>query len=121
MNWPIEPDGLIEVLDDLRRNYGNPRVFVTENGACFDDRVEADGAIHDGARLSFLRAHFAAAAEAIRRGSPLGGFFVWSLLDNFEWAEGMRRRFGIVHVDFASGKRTRKDSYAGMVRFMAGA
>jgi beta-glucosidase len=121
MGWPIEPEGLIEVLDDLRRNYGNPKTFVTENGACFDDQVAADGSVHDSARLDFLRQHFAAAAEAIRRGCPLGGYFVWSLLDNFEWAEGVRRRFGIVRVDFATGARTRKDSYAGMTRFITGA
>jgi beta-glucosidase len=120
LGWPIEPDGLLDVLDDLRRNYGNPRTIITENGACFDDRVEADGSVRDGARLAFLRQHFTAAAEAIRRGSSLGGFFVWSLLDNFEWAEGMRRRFGIVRVDFATGKRTPKESYAGMAQFIAG-
>ena len=121
LGWPIEPEGLIEVLDDLRRNYGNPKTVITENGACFDDRVEGDGSIHDGARLAFLRQHFAAAAVAIRRGNALGGFFVWSLLDNFEWGEGMRRRFGIVRVDFATGVRTRKTSYIGMAQFIAGA
>ena len=120
MGWPIEPEGLIEVLEDLRDHYGNPPTFVTENGACFDDQPGPGGQVRDDARLAFLHRHFDAAAEAIRRGCPLGGFFVWSLLDNFEWAEGLRRRFGIVRVDFATGARRPKESYRGVSRFIAG-
>ncbi|MCJ8143634.1 GH1 family beta-glucosidase [Ancylobacter sp. A5.8] len=110
MGWPIEPQGMVEVLARLRDHYGNPLVFITENGACFDDPAPVNGVVIDPQRVEFLRAHLAAAADAIGKGCALQGYFVWSLLDNFEWAEGERRRFGVVHVDFATQKRTPKAS-----------
>jgi beta-glucosidase len=112
MGWPIDPGGLAEELIHLRKRYGDLDVYVTENGACFDDTVAADGSVHDDARVAFLRDHIAAARRALAAGVKLRGYFVWSLLDNFEWAEGYRRRFGIVRVDFATQKRTPKSSFA---------
>jgi beta-glucosidase len=112
IGWPIDPSGLTETLIRLRDDYGNPDVYVTENGACYDDPLAADGTVHDHDRVEYLRAHVAAARSALAAGVKLRGYLVWSLLDNFEWAEGYSRRFGIVHVDFASQKRTPKASFA---------
>jgi beta-glucosidase len=110
MGWPIEPEGLSEVLIRLHREYGPTRMFVTENGAAFDDEVDASGGVADPARIAYLGEHLGAASDAIRAGVPLEGFFVWSLLDNFEWAEGYSKRFGLVHVDFETQRRTPKQS-----------
>jgi beta-glucosidase len=110
MDWPIEPEGLADLLIDLQRDYAPSKVFVTENGAAFDDEAGSDGEVDDAERIEFLRGHFEAAHEAIRAYVPLGGFFVWSLLDNFEWAEGYSQRFGLIHVDFATQERTPKGS-----------
>jgi beta-glucosidase len=110
--WPIDPSGLTDTLIRLRDHYGNPEVYVTENGACYEDPIAADGTVHDEDRIAYLREHLAAARSAIAAGVKLHGYFVWSLLDNFEWAEGYARRFGIVHVDFKTLKRTPKASFA---------
>jgi beta-glucosidase len=117
--WPIDAGGLTEALIRLRDGYGNPDVYVTENGACYDDPVAADGAVHDQDRIAYLREHLAAARAALAAGVKLRGYFVWSLLDNFEWAEGFSRRFGIVQVDFNSLKRTPKASYHWLAEFIA--
>ena len=111
MDWPIEPDCLTAQLLELRDRYGNPDVYITENGAAFEDRVEPDGTVTDTARIAYLRDHLRAARRAQQQGAALRGYFVWSLLDNFEWAYGYSRRFGIVHVDFATLKRTPKASF----------
>jgi beta-glucosidase len=119
MGWPIEPQGLADLLIELHRDYGPARVIVTENGAAFDDEPAPDRIVHDATRIAFLRDHIAAARAALEAGVPLGGFLVWSLLDNFEWAEGYSKRFGLVHVDFASQVRTPKESarwYAEVIR-----
>jgi beta-glucosidase len=119
MNWPIEPDALTGLLVGLQREYSPGRVLITENGAAFDDVVGPAGRVVDPGRISYLREHIEAAREAFDAGVPLAGFFVWSLLDNFEWAEGYEKRFGIVYVDFATEERTPKDSarwYREMVR-----
>lgn len=108
--WEIVPYGLTDALVRLHRDYAPKAIFVTENGAVYDDAVAADGAVHDGERVAFLRAHFAAARRALDRGVPLEGYFVWSLLDNLEWAFGYAKRFGVVHVDFATQRRVVKDS-----------
>ncbi|HLH50817.1 MAG TPA: family 1 glycosylhydrolase, partial [Roseiarcus sp.] len=111
--WPIDASGLAETLIRLRDDYGNPNVYVTENGACYDDPPPAaDGTVHDEDRVAYLRDHLAAARGALAAGVRLGGYFVWSLLDNFEWAEGYSRRFGIISVDFATLTRTPKTSFA---------
>jgi beta-glucosidase len=111
MDWEIDPVGLYDDLTRLRGGYPNlPTVYITENGAAFDDVVEPDGRVRDAARVDYLREHFVQARRAIDEGVPLAGYFVWSLLDNFEWSFGTTRRFGVVHVDFGTQRRTIKDS-----------
>ncbi|WP_062216543.1 GH1 family beta-glucosidase [Streptomyces sp. NBRC 109706] len=110
MGWEIDPDGLYETLTRVWREYGPLPLYVTENGAAFDDRVEADGRVRDEARRAYLESHFAAAHRALSEGVDLRGYFVWSLMDNFEWAHGYGKRFGLVHVDFETQRRTMKDS-----------
>lgn len=112
MGWPIDAGGLTEILITLRDRYGDPELYVTENGACYNDPLGSDGAVHDEDRVTYLREHLAAANAALTAGVKLRGYFVWSLLDNFEWSEGYSRRFGIVHVDFKTLKRTPKASFA---------
>ena len=104
--WAIEPEGLLETLLRLSRDYDPPPVYVHENGAAFDS------ALHDDDRIAFLRDHVRAAADALDAGVDLRGFFVWSLLDNFEWAEGYSKRFGLVLVDFESQRRIPKASFS---------
>jgi beta-glucosidase len=116
--WPIEASALTETLTRLRDHYGNPEIYVTENGACYDDPIAADGTVHDDDRIAYLREHLAAARAALAAGVKLRGYFVWSLLDNFEWAEGYSRRFGVIHVDFATLKRTPKSSFAYLAGIM---
>jgi beta-glucosidase len=111
IGWPIDASGMTDVLVRLRDHYGNPDVYVTENGACFDDPVAPDGTVHDEDRIGYFREHLAAARAAIAADMKLRGYFAWSLLDNFEWSEGYSRRFGIIHVDFATQKRTPKASF----------
>ncbi|MER6942822.1 GH1 family beta-glucosidase [Nonomuraea sp. NPDC000554] len=109
MGWPIVPDGLSRLLARLSRDYPRVGLMVTENGAAFDDVVE-DGRVRDRDRVAYLRGHLREVHRAIEAGADLRGYLVWSLLDNFEWAEGYRRRFGIVHVDYPTQTRTPKDS-----------
>ncbi len=119
MRWPVEPQGLADLLIELHRDYGPARMIVTENGAAFDDEPAPDGVVHDARRIAFLRDHIAAARAALEAGVPLAGFLVWSLLDNFEWAEGYSKRFGLVHLDFGTQARTPKESaawYAEVIR-----
>ncbi|WP_448190567.1 GH1 family beta-glucosidase [Azospirillum sp. sgz301742] len=111
MGWPVEPDGLVEQLLDLRDRYGNPPVYVTENGADYYDWVGPEGKAEDGERIFFIRDHLLAGHEAVRRGANLKGWFAWTLLDNFEWADGYSRHFGLVQVDRQTMKRTPKASY----------
>ncbi|MEN3357325.1 MAG: beta-glucosidase [Mycobacteriales bacterium] len=110
MDWEIEPQGLVDVLMRIHTGYPRLPLIVTENGAAFDDQVGADGRVHDIDRVRFLDGHFRAAHTAIQRGVDLRGYFVWSFMDNFEWAEGYARRFGLVYVDYASQRRILKDS-----------
>ncbi|HUZ34477.1 MAG TPA: GH1 family beta-glucosidase [Xanthobacteraceae bacterium] len=112
MGWPIDAGGMTDILARLRDDYGNPELYVTENGACYDDTVGADGMVHDADRIAYLREHVAAAGAALAAGVKLRGYFVWSLFDNFEWAEGYSRRFGVIRVDFANQQRTPKASFA---------
>lgn len=110
MGWGVEPDGLRELLLRLHEEYGSPPVMICENGACFDDVVDADGQVHDPDRRDFVASHIAAVGQALDDGVDVRGYFVWSLLDNFEWAHGYARRFGIVHVDYETQRRTVKTS-----------
>ncbi|MDX2376075.1 GH1 family beta-glucosidase [Microbacterium sp. LRZ72] len=110
MGWNIAPEGLEELLLSLREQFPDQPLMVTENGAAFDDTVAADGTVPDPERLDYLRRHFTAAHRALQAGVDLRGYFVWSLLDNFEWGYGYAKRFGIVRVDFDTLERTVKDS-----------
>jgi len=107
--WDIDPDGLREVLHQVDRDYPPIPIHITENGAAFDD-VLADGAVDDADRVAFLESHLSALADAVDAGVDVRGYFAWSLLDNFEWAEGYEKRFGLVHVDFDTLERTPKAS-----------
>lgn len=109
MGWEIHAPGLTKLLNRLHNDYHPPAIYITENGAAFTDRVE-DGRVADPRRVAFLRDHIRAAWQAIQDGVPLRGYFVWSLLDNFEWAYGYSKRFGIVYVDYETGRRIPKDS-----------
>jgi beta-glucosidase len=119
MGWPVDADGLIEILTRVQSDYGDIAMMVTENGAAYPDVVDSDGNFHDHERVNYLREHIAAAATAIKTGVDLRGYFIWSLLDNFEWAWGYGKRFGIVHVDYATQRRTWKDSATWYQRFLA--
>lgn len=111
MSWEVFPQGLTDVLVWFRDRYGKLPVYITENGAAFyDPPVAIDGEVNDPLRIHYLGQHIGAMAEAMRRGVDVRGYFVWSLLDNFEWSHGFSKRFGIVHVDFATLKRTPKAS-----------
>ncbi|HEY7045414.1 MAG TPA: GH1 family beta-glucosidase [Nocardioidaceae bacterium] len=110
LGWEIDHEGLTTILRRIRADYGPIPLCVTENGAAFDDAVDVDGVVHDQDRVDYLASHVLACQQAIDDGVPLTAYFVWSLLDNFEWAEGYGSRFGIVHVDFATQQRTIKDS-----------
>ncbi len=110
MDWPIDPSGLEEILLRVKRDYGDDlALYVTENGAAFPDKL-VDGEIRDTDRVDFLHNHLAAAHRALEAGANLRGYFVWSLLDNFEWALGYGKRFGIIHVDYETQVRTLKQS-----------
>ncbi|MFG1775113.1 GH1 family beta-glucosidase [Micromonospora sp. NPDC049048] len=112
MGWMIEPAGLTRLLERLATDYPGVPLMVTENGAAFPDKADAGGAgqVMDADRIAYLDGHLRAVHEAISRGVDLRGYLVWSLLDNFEWAEGYRRRFGIIHVDYLTQRRTPKSS-----------
>ena len=112
MGWPLTPSGLTKLLVRWHSEYGAalPDLYITENGAAYDEGISADGKCHDQRRIDYLTTHLNAVADAIAQGSPVKGYYQWSLMDNFEWALGYAKRFGIVHVDFDTQKRTIKDS-----------
>ncbi len=110
MGWEVYPPGLYDTLLRVHFNYGFPALYITENGAAFDDTVDGDGQVHDRRRISYLKRHLAAAQRAISAGVPLEGYYLWSFLDNFEWSFGYTKRFGMVYVDFETQTRTLKDS-----------
>jgi beta-glucosidase len=110
MNWPITPARFTRLLVRLHQDYPGLPLVVTENGAAFDDRADESGYVRDDDRTGYLAEHIAAVAEARAQGADVRGYFAWSLMDNFEWAEGYAKRFGIVHVDYATQKRTPKQS-----------
>ena len=109
--WEVFAQGLTDVLVWVKERYGNPPMYVTENGAAFFDPPGAEGGrVHDALRVDYLRKHLLAVHAAIEKGADMRGYLVWSLLDNLEWSHGFSKRFGIVHVDFATQARTPKDS-----------
>ncbi|MBD7919584.1 beta-glucosidase [Cellulomonas sp. Sa3CUA2] len=110
MGWNIEPQGLVDLLLELHERYPALPLAITENGAAFYDTVTEDGRVHDDERVAYLHDHLDAVGEARDKGVDVRGYFVWSLFDNFEWAYGYDRRFGVVHVDYDTQVRTLKDS-----------
>jgi beta-glucosidase len=109
MGWEVYPEGLTELLLRLHREYAMPPIYITENGAAFPDEV-VDGRVHDLRRQAYIENHIDAVAQAMVQGVRVDGYFVWSLMDNFEWASGYAKRFGIVRVDYDTQQRTLKDS-----------
>jgi beta-glucosidase len=110
LGWPIRPEGLTNVLRRLRDRYNNPPVIVTENGGAFTDVVTDTGGVDDPLRTAFIRDHLVAAHAAIDEGIDLRGWYVWSLLDTWEFWLGLQARFGLIHVDYDTLKRTVKSS-----------
>ncbi|MDR1108206.1 MAG: beta-glucosidase [Spirochaetaceae bacterium] len=110
MGWPIVPGGLARQLRWIGEISGGLPLYITENGCAREDYVEADGRVHDGERIAYLQQHLRVCADLIREGINLKGYYAWSFMDNFEWAWGYTKRFGIVHVDYTTQKRTPKDS-----------
>lgn len=109
MGWEVYPDAIYEVLKTVQNDYGNPPVYITENGAAFNDSV-MDGKVHDEKRIRFLQGYLEKVNAASREGADVRGYFCWSLMDNFEWAEGSGKRFGLVYVDYETQERIIKDS-----------
>ena len=120
IGWPVVPEGLGEMIGLLRERYAQlPPLYVTENGCACNVGPDAEGVVDDQPRIEYLDAHLRAVADAIAAGADVRGYYCWSLIDNFEWAEGYTQRFGLVHVDYETQVRTPKrsfDWYAGMVR-----
>ncbi|GHU21585.1 beta-glucosidase [Spirochaetia bacterium] len=110
MGWPIVPTGLGRQLSWVHEVSGGLPIYITENGFARPDVVEPDGRVHDRERIDYLQKHLKVCSDLIKKGINLKGYFIWSLLDNFEWAQGFTKRFGIIHVDYFNQKRTPKDS-----------
>lgn len=110
MEWEVYPRGLYDLLGRIHFAYGFPAIYITENGAAFPDGKPINGELHDPDRVSYIKEHLKVVNKAINIGIPVKGYFVWSLLDNFEWSFGYSKRFGIVHVDLETQKRTAKSS-----------
>lgn len=119
MGWEVYPQGLTELLCRLHKDYQPKRLWVTENGAAFKDQM-LNGVVDDPQRLAYIRDHIAATHDAIQQGVPVGAYFAWSLMDNFEWASGYAKRFGLVYVDFETQKRTFKNSALWYQNFLSG-
>ena len=118
MGWEVSPEGLYALLSRFYFHYQPAKIYITENGAAYSEGPDANGKVADIHRLNYLKKHFMAAHKAVESGIPLAGYFVWSLMDNFEWAKGYEKRFGIVWVDYQSQVRIPKDSalwYAGVI------
>ena len=110
MGWEVYPQGMYEMLGQVHFGYGFPAYYITENGAAIRDQVGPDGQVEDPLRVAYIRRHLKKVLEAIAIGVPVQGYFVWSLLDNFEWNSGTSRRFGLIHVDYHTQQRTPKAS-----------
>ena len=108
-DWEVYPQGLTDLLERVQRDYNPASILITENGASYLDQV-IDGSIDDLERTAYFQSHLAASLEAMKKGVKLDGYFAWSFMDNFEWAEGYQKRFGLTHVDFATQARTVKSS-----------
>ncbi len=111
MGWEVYPDGLHKLLVRVARDYEPNAIYITENGAAFGDVRVHNGRVHDPERTAYIQSHIAAVGRAVADGSPIKGYFVWSMLDNFEWAFGYSKRFGIVYIDYPTLERVPKDSF----------
>ena len=111
--WPVVPKAFTELLVGFQQRYGDrmPPIYITENGAAINDGPDVSGSVHDNRRISYTESHLAAISDAIAAGVDVRGYFHWSLMDNFEWAVGYSQRFGLIHIDFETQKRTPKDSF----------
>lgn len=122
MGWPICPDGLYRLLKGITEEYDKPPLYITENGCAWDDMLNDEGdRCHDPQRIDYIRRHMSACLDAIESGVDLRGYFVWSFIDNFEWAYGYSKRFGIVYCDYVDQRRVPKDSYYWYRDVIAGA
>jgi beta-glucosidase len=110
MGWEIYPEGLYDILGRLHFEYRIPAIYLAENGAAYSDRVGSDGQVDDPLRIDYLKRHLEMVARAITAGVRVHGYFVWSLLDNFEWSYGYTKRFGLVYVDYTTQRRILKSS-----------
>jgi beta-glucosidase len=110
MGWEVYPDGIRQMLLRIHRDYAPPAIYITENGSAFHDPEPQNEFVHDPRRVAYLKAHLGAVEQAVRAGVPLKGYFVWSLMDNFEWAFGYSKRFGMIHVDYQTQQRTLKST-----------
>jgi beta-glucosidase len=110
MGWEVCAPALRRMLNKIQKEYRVPPIYITENGAAFKDERGEDGKIHDKRRLEYLRNHFLQTRLAMDDGVDVRGYFVWSLMDNFEWAHGTSKRFGLIHVDYENQERTMKES-----------
>jgi len=119
MDWEVYPDGLRDLLNRLHRDYAPRMMIVTENGAAFKDAWDGDGSVSDPQRVHYLDAHIQAVAQAIADGAPVRGYFTWSFMDNFEWAQGYSKRFGLVYVDYGTQRRIVKESGKWYASFLA--
>ena len=119
MGWEVHPEGMFKMLGEVHFGYGFPAIYITENGAAYPDVVDANGAVRDDRRISYIRRHLQQLAQAAAMGVPVRGYFVWSLMDNFEWALGTSKRFGLIRVDYPSQRRSIKASgswYRGIIQ-----
>ena len=111
MGWEVVPDAYYNQIMELKTHYGNPDIYLTENGCAYPDKIDANGEVQDTDRINYFRKYLSAVKRAIDNGAKVKSYFAWSFLDNFEWALGYEKRFGIVYVDFKTLKRTPKNSY----------
>jgi beta-glucosidase len=110
MDWEVYPEGLYDILGRVHFDYNFPAIYITENGAAYLDTVGADGSVDDPLRIAYIKNHLASVSRAISAGIPVRGYFAWSLMDNFEWAFGYSKRFGLIYVDYETQDRILKNS-----------
>ncbi|QTF06593.1 beta-glucosidase [Brenneria izadpanahii] len=120
VNWAVDPAAFLEQIRDTAARYGNPPIYITENGAAFPDALRADRQVADTARIDYFRRYLTALQQAIAEGCDVRGYFAWSLLDNFEWGRGYSKRFGLVYMDYPTLQRIPKQSYYWLQRVIAG-
>ena len=120
MGWPITPEGFYDLMIRISHDWpAITNIAITENGSAYPETPDASGVVHDDRRVAYLSSHLEALSRAIAEGAPVKSYFAWSLMDNFEWAEGYAKRFGLIHVDFETQQRTLKNSakfYQGVIK-----